>query len=83
MGRRKCIVSTGIAVGTSAVVRYSVDVRYSDQRFHCTPAYSENFHTRFLPFPAIQTVLSVSECVCVWRKKPTSHCRVENVPLLL
>ena len=37
-GSKKCIVSTGIAVGTSAVLHYTVDVRYWSvryRRFHC------------------------------------------------
>ena len=32
-GSRKCIASTGIAVGTCTVVHYTEEVNY--QRFHC------------------------------------------------
>ena len=36
---RKCIASTGIAVGTSTVVRYTVDVRYWECPLSEVPLY--------------------------------------------
>ena len=39
-GSRKCTVSTGIAVGTSTVVRYSEEVRYWEGALSEVPLYN-------------------------------------------
>ena len=41
MGSCKCIASRGIAVGTSAVVRYSGDVRYWECPLSEVPLYRD------------------------------------------
>ena len=40
-GSRKCTASTGIAVGTSTVVRYSEEVRYWEGPLSEVPLYTQ------------------------------------------
>ena len=44
-GSSKCIESTGIAVGTSAAVRYTVDVRYWECPLTEFPLYMPKIHS--------------------------------------